>query len=93
MICNRRWQPKKESLKKAFPLHFHLVFEMDLPDNSFLVDGKEHNVDTDAAWDAAKKNDYSYIESYISDNKPSKQIIELLKYTDNQKLTEIITGI
>ena len=35
---------KKDSLKKAFPLNFHLIYEMDIPDNSFLVDGKEHNV-------------------------------------------------
>lgn len=35
---------KKNSLKKSFPLNFHLVFEIDLPDNSFLVDGVEHNV-------------------------------------------------
>jgi predicted RNA methylase len=35
---------KKESLKKTFPLNFHLLFEMDLPDKSFLVDGIEHTV-------------------------------------------------
>jgi predicted RNA methylase len=35
---------KKDSLKKAFPLNFHLVFEIDLPDKSFLVNGIEHNV-------------------------------------------------
>ena len=35
---------KKDSLKKTFPLDFHLIFEIDLPDKSFLVDGHEHNV-------------------------------------------------
>ena len=35
---------KKDSLKKTFPLHFHLIFEIDLPDKSFLVDGVEHDV-------------------------------------------------
>jgi hypothetical protein len=35
---------KKDSFKKAFPLMFHLIFEIDLPDKSFLVDGVEHNV-------------------------------------------------
>jgi predicted RNA methylase len=35
---------KKDSLKKAFPLNFHLIFEIDLPDKSFLVNGVEHNV-------------------------------------------------
>lgn len=37
---------KKESLQKAFPLQFHLIFETDLPDKSFLVDGVEYGVDT-----------------------------------------------
>jgi predicted RNA methylase len=37
---------KKDSLKKSFPLNFHLIFEIDLPDKSFLVDGVEHNVET-----------------------------------------------
>lgn len=37
---------KKDSLKKTFPLNFHLVFEIDLPEKSFLVDGVEHNVET-----------------------------------------------
>ena len=35
---------KKDSLKKTFPPIFHLIFEMDLPDKSFLVDGVEHDV-------------------------------------------------
>jgi len=35
---------KKDSLKKTFPMNFHLIFETDLPDKSFLVDGKEYNV-------------------------------------------------
>ena len=37
---------KKDSLKKTFPLNFHLIFEIDLPEKSFLVDGIEHNVET-----------------------------------------------
>ena len=35
---------KKDSLKKTFPLKFHLVFETDLPEKSFLVDGVEYTV-------------------------------------------------
>jgi predicted RNA methylase len=35
---------KKDSLKRAFPLHFHLVYEMDIPFNSFLVNDVEHDV-------------------------------------------------
>ena len=37
---------KKDSLKKTFPLNFHLMLEIDLPEKSFLVDGIEHNVET-----------------------------------------------
>lgn len=35
---------KKDSLKKYFPLNFHLIYENDLPQNSFLVNNKEHDV-------------------------------------------------
>jgi hypothetical protein len=35
---------KKDSLRKSFPLNYHLMFEIDLPEKSFLVDGIEHNV-------------------------------------------------
>lgn len=35
---------KKDSLQKFFPLHFHLLHQSDLPHNSFLVNGSEHNV-------------------------------------------------
>lgn len=37
---------KKDSLKKTFPISFHLIFEVDLPDKSFLVNNIEHNVET-----------------------------------------------
>jgi predicted RNA methylase len=37
---------KKESLRKSFPLNFHLIVEIDLPKDSFLVNGQEYNVDT-----------------------------------------------
>jgi len=35
---------KKDSLKKAFPLNFHILCETDLPEKSFLLDGIECNV-------------------------------------------------
>lgn len=35
---------KKDSMKSKFPLNFHLVCERDLPENSFLVNGIEHDV-------------------------------------------------
>jgi len=35
---------KKDSLKKRWPLNFHLICEYDLPKNSFIVDKKEYDV-------------------------------------------------
>ena len=35
---------KKDSLKKSFPLCFHLIFERDLPEKSFLVNNIEYDV-------------------------------------------------
>jgi hypothetical protein len=35
---------KKESCQKAFPIHFHLLSTIDLPKNSFLLNGKEYDV-------------------------------------------------
>lgn len=35
---------KKESLKKHFPLNFHLIYEYDLPRYSFIVDNREYDV-------------------------------------------------
>jgi len=35
---------KKDSLKKTFPPNFHLLCEIDLPEKSFLVNTKEHDV-------------------------------------------------
>lgn len=35
---------KKDSLKKKFPLNFHLISEIDLPKKSFLVDNIEYDV-------------------------------------------------
>lgn len=35
---------KKDSLKSKFPTQFHMIYEVDLPDKSFLVDGVEHDV-------------------------------------------------
>ena len=35
---------KKDSMKKRFTKHFHLIHEIDLTDNSFLVNGNESNV-------------------------------------------------
>ena len=35
---------KKESFKNKIPLNFHLIYEGDIPDNSFLVNEEEYDV-------------------------------------------------
>ena len=35
---------KKQSFKKAFPLNYHLKHQIELPNNSFTINGKSHNV-------------------------------------------------
>lgn len=35
---------KKDSMKKHFPLCFHMILEEDVPKNSFMVDGREYDV-------------------------------------------------
>ncbi len=35
---------KKESFQKAFDLHYHLEYSTDLPESSFLLDGKDWDV-------------------------------------------------
>lgn len=35
---------KKESLQKHFTPYFHLLFEFDIPDNSFIVNDNDYNV-------------------------------------------------
>lgn len=35
---------KKDSMQKYFPLNYHLIFEIDLYDNAFLINNKETNV-------------------------------------------------
>jgi hypothetical protein len=50
---------KKDSLKIKFPLNFHLKFEIDLPDNSFLLDINEYNVP--CIFQIWEKKDYNRI--------------------------------
>jgi len=36
---------KKDSFQKTFPLEFHLIYEEDVPENSFVIEGKDYNVE------------------------------------------------
>jgi len=35
---------KKDSFQKTFPLHFHLMYQVDLPEKSFQVNSKDYDV-------------------------------------------------
>ena len=47
---------KKDSLRKHFPLNFHLIFETDLPKNSFMINDKE--CDVPSIFQIWEKRDY-----------------------------------
>ena len=59
---------KKDSIKKHFPLEYHLICEYDLPNNSFLVDGKEYNVPCVFQIWERKKNNRTVPEKLIPKN-------------------------
>lgn len=55
---------KKDSLKKSFPLNFHLIFESDLPNNSFIVDDVKHDVPcVFQIWQ--KKREYRFVNEKV----------------------------
>ena len=47
---------KKPSMKKSFPLNFHLIYQMDLPKNSFLFNGLEHDTMYIQIWQRKSSN-------------------------------------
>ena len=58
---------RKQSFQKSFPLNFHLIKEIDLDKNSFLIDGKTHNVPCIfQIW--IKKEKERFVEPKITEN-------------------------
>ncbi len=58
---------RKDSFQKSFPLNFHLVKEIDLPKNAFIIDGKNHHVPcVFQIW--VKKDTERYIEPIVEEN-------------------------
>jgi hypothetical protein len=72
---------KKDSLKKSFPLNFHLVFEKDIQSNSFLVDNVEHDVP--CVFQIWIKRDYNRIVQET----PKQLYFEFVKKDDNPDLS------
>jgi hypothetical protein len=48
---------KKESMQKHFPLNFHLIYQVDLEDNSFIINDKEEK-DVPCVFQIWEKKDY-----------------------------------
>ena len=58
---------RKQSFQKSFPLNFHLIEEIDLDKNSFIIDGKTHNVPcVFQIW--VKKDEERVVEPNIIEN-------------------------
>ena len=72
---------KKDSLKKAFKLNFHLIYQEDLPEKSFLVDSVEYNVPcVFQIWEKRKEN-------RIVDEKLYPINFEFVKKTENPTIS------
>lgn len=76
---------RKQSFQKSFPLNFHLIEEIDLDKNSFIIDGKAHNVPcVFQIW--VKKNEERFIEPKIIENGfhfVKKPILKDIKLDEN----------
>lgn len=72
---------KKDSLRKHFPLNFHLIHEYDLPKNSFIVDNKEYDVPcVFQIW--LKKNTNREVQEKLKPNK-----YEFVKINENPDIS------
>ena len=72
---------KKNSLRKHFPLNFHLIHEYDLPKNSFIVDNKEYDVPcVFQIW--LKKNTNREVQEKLKPNK-----YEFVKINENPDIS------
>jgi hypothetical protein len=72
---------KKDSLKNKFPLKYHLIFEIDLPDKSFLVNENEYDVP--CIFQIWEKKIYNRIKTQILE--PISYIF--VKKTDNPDIS------
>jgi hypothetical protein len=68
---------KKDSMKKYFPLNYHLLVEEDLPENSFLVNNIQHDVP--CVFQIWKSQDI---------NRPTQTILEPLGYKFINKINK-----
>lgn len=78
---------KKDSLKKSFPINFHLIVESDLPDKSFLVNNIEYNVE--AIFQIWEKRTYDR----IIPEKLESLNFEFIKKTENPDISFRRVGI
>ena len=78
---------KKDSLKQKIPKYFHLLFQIDLPEKSFLVDGIEHNVE--CIFQIWEKKDYQ--RTNIEKEHPNKFTFIKKSEIDKKLNTKIVS--
>jgi len=72
---------KKDSMKKHFPLSFHLIVEFDLPEDSFTLDGENYNVQcVFQIWEKKNKN-------RVIPKKPIPRNFSFVKKEDNPDIS------
>ena len=72
---------KKDSLKKHFPLSFHLILEYDLSEDSFTLDGESYNVPcVFQIWEKKNKN-------RVIPKKPIPKNFSFVKKEDNPDIS------
>lgn len=72
---------KKDSMKKHYPLNFHLIYEYDILDNSFIINGEMYNVP--CVFQIWVKRDYDRIKPIKL--KPTKY--EFVKRNENPDIS------
>ena len=71
---------KKDSLKKTFPLNFHLVYQCDLNDKSFIINNEEEK-DVPCVFEIWEKRDYER-ETVIKQTSTNFKFVKINEFPD-----------
>ena len=71
---------KKDSLKKTFPLNFHLVYQCDLNDKSFIINNEEEK-DVPCVFEIWEKRDYER-ETVIKQTSTKFKFVKINEFPD-----------
>jgi len=71
---------KKDSLKKTFPLNFHLVYQCDLNNNSFIINNEEEK-DVPCVFEIWEKRDYQR-EELVKQTSTKFKFVKINEFPD-----------